>query len=61
MLLVGKGTWYLPGWVQRHMPRLGIEGEEYFAEIDSRGATPDRVEPDGGEQAKAKGEGQAEA
>ena len=35
MLLVGKGTWYLPGWVQRHMPRLGIEGEEYFERRDA--------------------------
>ncbi len=35
MLLVGKGTWYLPGWVQRHMPRLGIEGEEYFDRRDA--------------------------
>jgi uncharacterized membrane protein YdfJ with MMPL/SSD domain len=35
MLLVGKGTWYLPRWVERHMPRLGIEGEEYFERRDA--------------------------
>ena len=36
MLLVGKACWYLPGFLQRHMPRLGIEGEEYFKERDGR-------------------------
>jgi RND superfamily putative drug exporter len=35
MLLVGRGTWYLPGFVERHMPRLGIEGEEYFQRRDA--------------------------
>jgi RND superfamily putative drug exporter len=44
MLLVGKGTWYLPGWLQRHMPRLGIEGEEYFERRDAK--TPPKPEPE---------------
>jgi RND superfamily putative drug exporter len=35
MLLVGKACWYLPGFLQRHMPRLGIEGEEYFKDKDA--------------------------
>ena len=30
MLLVGRHTWWLPGPIERHLPRLGIEGEEYF-------------------------------
>jgi RND superfamily putative drug exporter len=37
MLLVGKRTWWLPGFLERHMPRLGIEGEEYFARRDAAG------------------------
>ena len=35
MLLVGKRTWWLPGFLERHMPRLGIEGEEYFKRRDA--------------------------
>jgi RND superfamily putative drug exporter len=35
MLLVGRRTWWLPGFLERHMPRLGIEGEEYFARRDA--------------------------
>ena len=35
MLLVGHATWWLPGPIDRHMPRLGIEGDEYFAERDA--------------------------
>ena len=53
MLLVGKATWYLPGPIERHMPRLGIEGEEYFknrdAESGSAGPAP---EPEGPEPAE---------
>ncbi|MET0751704.1 MAG: MMPL family transporter [Solirubrobacterales bacterium] len=53
MLLVGKATWYLPGPIERHMPRLGIEGDEYFknrdAESGSAGPAP---EPEGPEPAE---------
>ncbi|MDX6582400.1 MAG: putative drug exporter of the superfamily [Solirubrobacterales bacterium] len=35
MLLVGRATWFLPGPIERHMPRLGIEGEEYFQRRDA--------------------------
>ncbi len=30
MLLVGRACWWMPGPVERRLPRLGIEGEEYF-------------------------------
>ena len=40
MLLVGRATWYLPGPIERHMPRLGIEGEEYFERRDRALADP---------------------
>jgi RND superfamily putative drug exporter len=32
MLLLGKTTWFLPKVLDRAMPNLGIEGEEYFQE-----------------------------
>jgi putative drug exporter of the RND superfamily len=35
MLLVGKACWWLPGPVERHLPRLGIEGDEYFRDRDA--------------------------
>jgi RND superfamily putative drug exporter len=41
MLLVGKATWFLPGFVERHMPRLGIEGEEYFERKDAEASADD--------------------
>ena len=38
MLLVGKFSWWIPGPVERHMPRLGIEGEEYFKQRETEGS-----------------------
>jgi RND superfamily putative drug exporter len=38
MLLVGKRTWWLPPFLERHMPQLGIEGEEYFQRRDAESA-----------------------
>ena len=35
MLLIGKACWWLPGPVERHMPRIGIEGEAYFERLDA--------------------------
>ncbi len=45
MLLVGKATWFLPGPIERHMPRLGIEGEEYFEGRDKQAAPPPEPDP----------------
>ncbi len=42
MLLVGRATWWLPGPLERHMPRLGIEGEEYFQRRDAADSEPGR-------------------
>jgi RND superfamily putative drug exporter len=30
MVLMGKANWYLPRWVDRLLPRISIEGAEYF-------------------------------
>ena len=35
MVLLGKASWWLPSWLGRALPKISIEGEEYF---DSRPA-----------------------
>jgi RND superfamily putative drug exporter len=35
MILVGDRNWYMPRWLERFVPRLNIEGEEFFAERDA--------------------------
>ncbi len=34
MLLMGKVNWYMPKWLDRVVPRLSIEGAEFFQERD---------------------------
>ena len=34
MVLLGKRAWWLPGWLDRIVPHISIEGEEYFAKRD---------------------------
>jgi RND superfamily putative drug exporter len=36
MVLLGKRAWWLPGWLDRIVPHVSIEGEEYFAERDAK-------------------------
>jgi RND superfamily putative drug exporter len=36
MLLVGRRVWWMPGFLDRHLPKLGIEGEEYFERRDAQ-------------------------
>jgi putative drug exporter of the RND superfamily len=43
MALFGKAAWWLPRWLDRVLPKISIEGEDYF---DKRGAEqPARVPP----------------
>jgi RND superfamily putative drug exporter len=35
MTLFGKAAWWLPGPVERHLPHISVEGDEYFARRDS--------------------------
>jgi len=35
MVLLGKRAWWLPRWMDRVIPRVSIEGEEYFAKKDA--------------------------
>jgi RND superfamily putative drug exporter len=37
MVLLGRRAWWLPGWMERLVPRISIEGEEYFAKRDALG------------------------
>ena len=35
MVLLGKHAWWLPRWMDRLLPHISIEGEEYFARRDA--------------------------
>jgi RND superfamily putative drug exporter len=34
MVMMGKANWYLPRWLGRRLPRISIEGEDYFRDRD---------------------------
>ena len=36
MVLLGKRAWWLPRWLDRIVPHVSIEGEEYFAKRDAK-------------------------
>ena len=38
MVLLGRRAWWLPSWLDRAIPHISIEGEEYFAERDAEAA-----------------------
>jgi putative drug exporter of the RND superfamily len=38
MVLVGKANWWMPGWLDRVVPRVSIEGAEFFQARDRQGA-----------------------
>jgi putative drug exporter of the RND superfamily len=35
MVLLGKNAWWLPKWLDRILPKISIEGEEFFARRDA--------------------------
>jgi putative drug exporter of the RND superfamily len=41
MVLIGKANWWMPRWLEPIVPRLSIEGAEFFKERDGV-ATPRR-------------------
>jgi putative drug exporter of the RND superfamily len=51
MVLLGRRAWWLPRWMDRVIPHISIEGEEYFAKRDAARsvATPTPVAVDGEE------------
>ncbi|HVV90701.1 MAG TPA: MMPL family transporter, partial [Solirubrobacterales bacterium] len=38
MVLLGKWAWWMPSWLDRVVPHVSIEGEEYFAARDAAAA-----------------------
>ncbi|CAB5030189.1 unannotated protein [freshwater metagenome] len=36
--LCGKGTWYMPHWLDRILPNISIEGDQYFEQLAAKGA-----------------------
>ena len=45
MSLLGRSAWWMPSWLDRAMPHLSIEGEDYFAERDAAAAEAAAGEP----------------
>jgi RND superfamily putative drug exporter len=45
MVLLGKRAWWLPGWMERLVPHISIEGEEYFAARDAELAAVAKAPP----------------
>jgi RND superfamily putative drug exporter len=43
MSLLDRAGWWLPKWLDRGLPHLSIEGEEYFARRDAAEAEAARV------------------
>jgi RND superfamily putative drug exporter len=43
MVLLGKRAWWLPGWLDRLLPHVSIEGEDYFAKRDAEKAAAQAV------------------
>ena len=37
MTLMGRAAWWLPAPVGRVLPKISVEGEEYFAALEARG------------------------
>ena len=56
MSLLGRAGWWLPGWLERHLPHLSIEGEEYFAEREAAAAGGRRSRPQAGQRLAQPGE-----
>jgi RND superfamily putative drug exporter len=58
MVLLGKRAWWLPGWMERIVPHISIEGEEYFAARDAKlAADGPKSEPMGHSSAHRPAEG----
>ena len=35
MVKLGRWAWWMPGWMERFVPHVSIEGEEIFAKRDA--------------------------
>jgi RND superfamily putative drug exporter len=41
MSLMGRAAWWLPSWLDRVLPRISIEGSDYFDRRDADRAPVD--------------------
>jgi RND superfamily putative drug exporter len=48
MVLLGKRAWWLPAWLDKIVPHVSIEGEEYFARRDAKLAAAAAAAPPAG-------------
>jgi RND superfamily putative drug exporter len=46
MLLIGERNWWLPGWLDRVLPRVRVEGSVESMEALHEGDDVDRGEPE---------------
>jgi RND superfamily putative drug exporter len=46
LTLLDKAAWWLPGWLDRGLPEMSIEGEQYFAQRDAAAAQAPAPEPE---------------
>jgi putative drug exporter of the RND superfamily len=44
MIEMGKANWYMPAWLDRLLPRISIEGAEFFRKRERR--SPGKLEPE---------------
>jgi RND superfamily putative drug exporter len=47
MELMGKWAWWMPSWLDRIVPKISIEGEEYFEARDAAAAAAATPAPSG--------------
>ncbi|HEU0249878.1 MAG TPA: MMPL family transporter [Solirubrobacteraceae bacterium] len=40
MVLMGKVNWWMPGWLDRVLPHVSIEGAEFFEAVDGKAERP---------------------
>jgi RND superfamily putative drug exporter len=55
MVLLGKWAWWMPSWMERFVPHISIEGEEYFARRDAALAMAGADAAGGGDAAVGSG------
>jgi putative drug exporter of the RND superfamily len=45
MVVMGKAAWWIPGWLDRMLPHISVEGHGYFEHEDRRGGPPSTPTP----------------
>ncbi len=45
MVVLGRAAWWIPGWLDRILPHISVEGHGYFENEDRRGGPPSTPTP----------------